>query len=98
VGQPQQIAFSADGLHLATITKPPVSPMILHAFSTDMTAYPPLEEKTTDAESNSAATDAKLGSALSSTDIAIRTAAESAIETAQLEKQLEAYKRQYWRK
>ena len=84
VGQPQQIAFSADGLHLATITKPPVSPMILHAFSTDMTAYPAVEEPAPSAE-------AKEGSA----DAALSEAQKAA---AQLEKQLEAYKRQYWRK
>ncbi len=98
VGLPQQIAFSADGLHLATITKPPVSPMILHAFSTDMADYPAVEEKAADAESNAATVDSQLKSALNSTDVTVKTAAESAMETAQLEKQLETYKRQYWRK
>lgn len=98
VGLPQQIAFSADGLHLATITKPPVSPMILHAFSTDTADYPAVEEKAADAESNAATVDTQLKSALNSTDVTVKKAAESAMESAQLEKQLEAYKRQYWRK
>ncbi len=40
VARPTQVAFSPDGLQLATITEPPVSPMILHAFSTDMSDYP----------------------------------------------------------
>jgi eukaryotic-like serine/threonine-protein kinase len=40
IARPTQVAFSADGLRLATITEPPVSPMILHAFSTDMADYP----------------------------------------------------------
>ena len=40
VARPTQVAFSPDGLQLATITEPPVSPMILHAFSTNMADYP----------------------------------------------------------
>ena len=40
VAQPTQVAFSPDGLRLATITEPPVSPMLLHAFSTDPADYP----------------------------------------------------------
>ncbi len=84
VAQPEQIAFSADGLHLATITKPPISPMILHAFSTDTAAYPAVEEAAPSAEGAEGTTEA----ALSETEKA----------AAQLEKQMEAYKRQYWRK
>ncbi len=73
VAQPTQVAFSADGLHLATITEPPVSPMILHAFSTDMADYPdiPVDENATGTEEEKS--------------------------QAHLEKQMEAYKRQYWR-
>lgn len=97
VPQPQQVAFSADGLHLATITEPPVSPMILHAFSTDTATYPAAEEKVVDAESNTA-TESSADSALKSTDITIRTAAEKSVKAEQLEKQMEAYKRLYWRK
>lgn len=40
VALPEQVAFSEDGLQLATITSPPVSPMILHAFSTSTADYP----------------------------------------------------------
>lgn len=40
VARPEQVAFSEDGLQLATLTSPPVSPMILHAFSTKVADYP----------------------------------------------------------
>jgi dipeptidyl aminopeptidase/acylaminoacyl peptidase len=84
VPEPKQVAFSPDGLHLATITEPPVSPMILHAFSTDTAAYPAVEEAAPSAEGAEGTTEA----ALSETEKA----------AAHLEKQMEAYKRQYWRK
>lgn len=84
VAVPTQVAFSRDGLHLATITKPPVSPMILHAFSTDTATYPAAEEAAPSADTTDGAAAAPLS--------------ESAESARQLEKQLEAYKRLYWRK
>jgi WD40 repeat protein len=84
VARPTQVAFSADGLHLATITEPPVSPMILHAFSIDTATYPDLEEAAPAADTAGGADEAVLS--------------DSAKAALQLEKQLEAYKRLYWRK
>jgi eukaryotic-like serine/threonine-protein kinase len=47
---PGYAGFSADSLHLAVLTHPPVSPRVLHAFPSEMMVYPgdesmPLQER-----------------------------------------------------
>ena len=95
VALPEQVTFSEDGLQLATITSPPVSPMILHAFSTNMEDYPEADTVPEDSETSP---EADVTAAPETGEAAAGDGGAEAKSPLELfEERMEGYKRQYWR-